>query len=228
MCAEYEASVQFIQGIVQPALPYRNLCCLKIACISLSLGPCGLPEQFVGFIILTLILQRKGEIVDWLAVVGVRVAFLRQFHGLAQIVLSLAEAPPADIPQAKLVQAAYVVGVTAQGFLVIVNRTPRGMTVLLQVQAGEIELFVGLYLLRQQCGLSAVGDGTYLIALSMPLHHGAFLAVKRLAYHEVERAERGVPYVNSLRKHLLRAHRHHLIIILLTAIAPQYYVHFLP
>ena len=224
---EDEASVQLIQGIVQPTLPYGDFGCLEVARICLSLAPCGFPEQLVGLVIPALILQRKGKVVDRLAVVWVGVTLLRQFHSLAQILLCLTEASPADIPQSELVEATDVVGVTAQGFLVVVNGIPRGMTVLLQVQAGEIELLIGLYLLRQQGGLSAVGYGAYLVALCMPLHDGAFLAIYHFAYHEIELIERRALHVNSLCQHLFRAYRHHLIIICLSAVTLQFYAHFL-
>ena len=88
---------------------------------------------------------------------------------MAQIRLCLVEATPSQIPQAHLIEAAIVVRVSAQGFLVIVSRIPCGMTILLQMQAGEIELVVGLGVLGRQRSLGGVGDRTDLVGLSMPL-----------------------------------------------------------
>ena len=115
-----------------------------------------------------LIFQTEGEIEDGLTVVGVRIALLPYLHSSAQIGLCLTEASTTQIPQACLGQAAHIVRITAQGLFVIVEGTPCGMTVLLQMESRQVELVVGLRLLRREGSLSGIGNGSDVIGLCLP------------------------------------------------------------
>ena len=147
-----ETAVHLVEGILVTALGGADLSRLEVAGVGPCLVPGGFPEELVGLGRLALIFLREGEVVDGLAVVRIGVALLRQTDSLAQIVLSLGETALADVPQAHGVQAANVVGVAAQSLLVVVGSLPGGVTILLQVHARQVELLVGLDLLRQQGG----------------------------------------------------------------------------
>ena len=67
------------------------------------------------------ILEYQRKVEDGLSVVGVRIAFLPDLHGSTQIGFGLVEAATAQVPESRLVQTAHIVGITAQGFLVIVE-----------------------------------------------------------------------------------------------------------
>ena len=167
-----EATVHLVEGILVAALCSTDLGSLKVAGICPGLTPGRLPEQFVSLIILSLVFQCEGKVIDWLAVIRIRIALGDEFDSLSQIALSLGEAPFPDKPQAHGVQATNVVGVSTQGLLIVVGRYPRGVTVLFQVHTRKVELLVGLDLPGQQGCLGTVGDRTDVVGLGMPLEHG--------------------------------------------------------
>ena len=90
-----------------------------------------------------LVFQTEREIEDGLTVVWIRIALLPYLHGFPQIAFRFLETSATQIPQPRLVKAAHIVRVTAQSFLIIIEGTPCGMTVLLQMESRKIELVVG-------------------------------------------------------------------------------------
>ena len=66
------------------------------------------------------------------------------------------------------------------------------MTVLFEVQACEIQLFVGFDILRKHCGFGCIRYGLYVVGLGMPVEHGSpvFLNFKG------QRIERDIVGVN--------------------------------
>ena len=117
-----EATVHLVEGFLVAALRSTNLGSLKVAGICPSLTPGRLPEQFVSLIIPSLVFQCEGKIIDWFAVIRIRIALGYEFDGLSQIALCLGEAPFPDVPQAHSIQATDVVGVSTQGLLIVVGR----------------------------------------------------------------------------------------------------------
>ena len=216
-----ETAVHLVEGVLVAALGGADLSRLEVAGVSPCLVPGGLPEEFVGLRGLALIFQREGEVVDGLTVVGVGVALLREPDSLAQILLSLVEAPLADIPQAHGVQAADVVRVAAQRLFVVVGGLPGGMTVLLEMHARQVELLVGLDLLRQQGGLGRVGDRTDLVGLGMPMQDGALAVDEGLHHLKGQFVEFRALHVDRLHQHLFGADGHLLFIIHLTVVVAQ-------
>ena len=198
-----QSAIQFVEGIIEPFLCHRNLGSLEIAGICQSLVPSGFPEEFVSLIEPSLVFQCEGEMIDGLPVIGVRVALLREAHGLAQIGFRLGKASLADEPESHGIETTDVIGVAAQGLLIIVHRTPGGMAVLLQVQSGEVELLVGLHLFGQQRSLGTVGNGTYLIRLGLPLHHESLLTIQFFINSETEFGESDALSSHTLHHHLL-------------------------
>ena len=164
-----QTAVDFLQGIFEPAFLYRDAGSLIEGSTPPGIAPRCFPEPFVCLVQHTLIAQRQGEVVERLTVVGIRIALIENFLGMAQIGFCFTEATTAQIPQPHLVEATIIVGVAAQGFLIIVSRIQCGMTILLQMQTCEIELVVGLGVLRRQCCLSGIGNRTDLVGFSMPL-----------------------------------------------------------
>ena len=92
------------------------------------------------------------------------------------------------------------------------------MAVLLEMQAREVELFVGLHLTGQQGSLGTIGNGTNLIGLGMPAEHGA-LAVDE-GFHDVEGklVEASTLHVDGLCQHMLGRECYLLFIIHLAVI----------
>ena len=177
-----QSAVQFVEGIVEPTLCHRYLCCLEISGIGPCLAPCCLPEQFISLIRLSLVFQCKGEVVYRLTVVWIGITLGDELHRLAQIILGACIASLADVPEAEGIQTAHVVGISAQGLFIIIHRTPGGMSILFQVLPCQEQLFVGFYLLGQQGSLGAVWNRTYLIALGVPLHHHSLRAIEGFQY----------------------------------------------
>ena len=114
------------------------------------------------------ILQTKRQVEDGLSVVGVGIALLPYLHGFPQVRLCLVEPSAAQVPESRLAQAAHVVGVAPQGFFVVVEGAPRSVAVLLQVQARQVKLVVGLRIFGRQRSLSSIGNGTDLVGLRLP------------------------------------------------------------
>ena len=71
-----ETAVELVEGILVTALQHADLRSLEIASIGPGLVPSGLPETLVGLGGLALVLQRQAEVIDGLAVVGIRIALL--------------------------------------------------------------------------------------------------------------------------------------------------------
>ena len=178
--------------------------------------------------------QREGEVEDGLAIVGVGVAALPDLHGSAQVLLGLLETSAAQVPKSNLVEAAHVVGVAAQGLLIVVEGRPRCVAVLFQMQACQVELVARLALYWRQSSLGRIRDGAHLIGLGMPGEEGHSLVrpflvpihQRRLLAADVERevVQQGVFHVHHLCQHLLGRERHHLIIIVL-AVGSQHQLH---
>ena len=161
-------TIQLGESIVITLLGHADTRCLEIAGISPCLVPGRFPEEFVGLLQLPLIFQCKGQIENSLTIVRIRIAFLPDFHSLAQIELSLVKTATAQIPQTSLIQTAHIIGVATQSLLIIVEGTPGSVTVLLQVQPREIKLVVGLCILWRQGRFGCIGDGTYIIWFCLP------------------------------------------------------------
>ena len=93
------------------------------------------------------------------------------------------------------------------------------MTILLKMQACEIELVVGLGILRRESSLSGIGNRTYLVGFGTPL---------QVVGLERQSVQRGSLYVNALlNEHLLRAQVHLLIIINHAVVILQHDMHVL-
>ena len=190
---EDKAAVQLVQGIVIAGLQDTDTGRLEKSGICPCFVPRRLPEQLVGFcqfcvlalqatkgrvqsawfiVSQALVFQAERQVEERLTVVGIGVTFLPYLYGFSQISPCLVETSAAQIPQSGLIQASYVVGVASQGFLVIVEGAPSGMPVLLQVQSCEIELVVGLGVLRGKRCLGSIGYGTNLVVLGTPRQEG--------------------------------------------------------
>ncbi len=74
------------------------------------------------------------------------------------------------------------------------------MAILLKMEAGEIELFHGLDLSREQSGLGGVGDGTDFVGLAFPCEHFSTVA----GDFKCEVAERKSVGIDTAGKYLLR------------------------
>ena len=124
----------------------------------LPAGPGGFVEGVEGLVQPPLEEQGQPQIIVWLGVVGVGVFPGAAFQRLAEILLRPLKLPPAqqqgavgvvepDIPRVPL-QPLQVVGVGAVG----------GVAVLLDVQAGKVQLLTGHDVLRVLCRLGGLGQ----------------------------------------------------------------------
>ena len=222
-----QTAVHLIQGIFISALQGTDFGCLKVAGICPTFVPSRFPEALVCLIGLSLILQGKGKVVDGFSVIGIGIALGDEFHGLAQEGFCLVEAPLADVPQSEGVETTDVVGVAAQGFLVVVGGRPGGVAILLQMQSGQIELLVGLHLFGQQGCFGTVGDGTYLVCLGVPTKHGALSIHEGLLHLKGQFAHLGLLHIHLLRQHFLGRERHLLLIVHLAVVVSQHDAHLL-
>ena len=167
-----KTTLQLVQRVLPALLLRADAGCLIVAGIGPRLVPRGLPEAAVGLVHLPQHLTDDTQVKQRLTVVGVGVAFLLHLDGSLQIALSLLETGPAQIPQAHLHITAIVQRIATQRLLIIVEGTPCGVTILLQVQTCKIQLVHGLRVLWRQGGLSSVRYRTYLVWLSMPFQQG--------------------------------------------------------
>ena len=183
---------------------HANLSGLEIASISPALAPRRFPEEFIGFVHLTLILQGEGKVIKRLAIVWVRIALDRQLVCFAQIFLGLCKTTLADEPQTHSIQTTDIIRITAQSLLVVIQWIPSSMTVLLQMTASDEQLLVGLNLLRQQGSLGTVGDRTNLVALGMPAEHGTLTIDEGLLNLKRQFVHLGTLYIDGLYEYSLR------------------------
>ena len=197
-----QAAVDLVEGILVATLHGADLGGFEIAGIGPSLVPGSFPEEFVGFGDFAQILERQRKIVDGFAIVGIGIAALRELHGLAQILFGLGETALADVPKTKGIEAADVVGIATQGFLVVVGCQPRGVTILLEVLTGEEKLLVGLDLLGQQGSFGRIGDRTDLVGLGMPGEDGALTIDEVLLNLKGQLVEGGSVGLDRTDKHL--------------------------
>ena len=113
-------------------------------------------------------LQREGQIKQGFSVVRVGVALLPHTHRPAQMLFGPSEASATQIPQARLRVATHVHRIAAKGLFVVVECRPGGVTVLLQMQAREIELVDAFALHRRQSGFGGVGNGAHVVGFGRP------------------------------------------------------------
>ena len=96
------------------------------------------------------------------------------------------------------------------------------MAVLLEMQAREVELFVGLHLTGQQGSLGTIGNGTNLIGLGMPAEHGALAVDEGLHNVEGELVEACTLHVDGLCQHMLGREGELFLIVHLAIVVAQH------
>ena len=104
--------------------------------------PRGFVEGAIGFVEAPLMAQGQAELIVGLAVVGVGVAMGQASDRAAEELLGLRELPALEVPRAKRCIAACVAGIAAESFAPIDLRAAGGVTILLEMQASQIELVV--------------------------------------------------------------------------------------
>ena len=216
-----ETTLQLVQRVLPAFLLRADAGRLIVAGIGPCLVPCGLPEAVVGLVHLPQHLTDDTQVEQRLAVVGVGVTFLLYLDSSLQIALSLLETGPTQIPQAHLHITAIVQRIATQRLLIIVEGTPCGVTILLQVQTCEVQLVHGLGVLWRQSGLSGVRYRTYLLGLSMPLQQGQHPGMLCAVNGQRQLLQRHIAACHMLLKYLLRRQRDHLIIILFSILSFQ-------
>ena len=219
---EDEGAVELVECILIAALRCADAGSLKIACVGPCLVPCGLPEEFIGLLRTLQVFQRQCKVEDGLALIGVRVTLLPNLHSFTQIRLSLIETSASQVPKTHLVQTAHIIGIATQSFLVVVEGRPRGMTVLLQVESRQIELVVGLRVLRWQGSFGGIGDGPDLVRLGVPLDSASSIPSRCGNDRQGQLIELGTLHIYRLGKNGLRRQCQHLIIVLLTIVVAQH------
>ena len=203
-----ECSFQLLKRLFPAFLIGTDAGGLIIAGIGPGLVPGRLPEAVVGRCLERHVTVGNTQVEQGLAIVGVGIALLHDADGGLQISLGFPEAGTSQIPQAHLHIAAVVQRVTPQGLLVIVECTPGGMAVLLQVQARQVQLVNGLRILWRERCLGSIGDGTYFVGLRFPLQQRAPRGIASLADGQVQLADSRPVRIHSPDVHLLRAQRH--------------------
>ena len=88
-------------------------------------------ETIVCFVETALVFKGKTKIINGLAVVGIRIAFLQNFYCLFKIFLSNIKTPFSYVPESEGIVATNVIRIASQTFLVVVNRRIGGMAILL-------------------------------------------------------------------------------------------------
>ena len=199
-----EGTVHFVESILPARFGCTDAGRLEVTGIGPRLVPRRLPEPPIGLRRLALVFQGEGQVEERFAVVGVRVALLPDADGGAQVVLRLVEASAAQVPEARLVQAAHVQRVAVQSLLVVVEGRPCGVAVLLQVQARQVELVHRLALQRRQGSLGGVGDGADVVGLGVPRH---------LADADCEFPKFATPDVYRLAEHRLGREGLYLVVV---------------
>ena len=119
---ENKTAVQLVERIVIASLQRADAGCLEIAGIGPCLVPRGFPEELVCLLQTMLELQTECQIEQRLTVIRIGIALLPDLHRLSQIGFCLLESSTTQIPESRLIQTAHIVGITAQGFLIIVER----------------------------------------------------------------------------------------------------------
>ena len=74
-----------------------------------------------------------------------------------------------DIPQTKRIVITHINRITAQCFFVVFYGIVCGVSILFQMQAGQIKLFSSLYFFREQGCFSSVGNRFHFFRFRMPI-----------------------------------------------------------
>ena len=138
MAVADECMLQLIDGFLPALVSDIDAGSLEIARIGPCFVPGGFHETVVGFTNFGQVLIGNTEIEQRLTIVGVGITLLLHLDGSLQETFCLSKTGTAQIPQTHLQVAAIVLRIAAQTFLVVVESTPSGMTVLLQMQTGEV------------------------------------------------------------------------------------------
>ena len=134
--------------------------CRKIVKAGFLLGGCPrrLVEGIVGFIVPALIKQGKTEVHHRLAVIRVGVFLRHAFDGLAEVCLAfLKQAAPEEQLTIGVVHADIARVALERLQIIRVGQVCR-VAVLLNVQTGQVQLFVGQDFVRQLCGGRGIGN----------------------------------------------------------------------
>ena len=139
--------------------------------------PGGLEERIVGIVHLTLIEQAQTQIKVGFAVVGVGVTLGHTLDGGAEIFLALGKEAAAQQQQTVGGVGANIAGIALQDFQIVGIGQVGRVAVLLDVDAGQIQLLDGLDLLRQLGRGHRVGNLLDFLGLGGVLQHLAALGV---------------------------------------------------
>ena len=164
-----EGTIEFIECILPVLIRYADACSLEIAGIGPSFVPGRFPEVIIGLTILAHQLINNAQIEQRLAIVGVWIATFLHLNGGFEIAFGLIETGTAQVPQAHLHVAAVILGIAAQSLLVVIERAPGGVAILLKVQTCEVKLIDRLGILWRERSLGSIGDRTNLVILGIPL-----------------------------------------------------------
>ena len=126
-----ERALEFVESIGPALIRDTDTGSLEIARISPGFVPGRLPEALISLLYTPQEYIHKAQIEYRLTIVRVGVTLLQYLDGCFQIGLGLLETSPTKIPQAHLHVTTIVHRIATQGLLVIVEGTPRSMTVLL-------------------------------------------------------------------------------------------------
>ena len=166
-------------------------------------GPGRLVEGVVGLVVPALIEQRQAEVDICLAVIRVGVALGHARDGRAEVLLRPGEQAAAQQQRAVGVVHADVARVALQRFEVVRVGQVRRVAVLLDVQAGQVELLVGENLLRQLRGGRRIGNLVDLLRLRRVVEQ---LPAIRVVHGQHERRLRHVDD-DAVAEHVHRADR---------------------
>ena len=147
-CVPGEGFIDQFIGVVPFLIPAGDACQLETGRTLPGLAPRRFVKGVKSFIEPLLIPQGQAELIIGLPIAGVGVAHGQSLDRFPGQRFCFAEQTAHALESGHGDQAAAVSGVPTQSFLVVVLRTEGGVTVLLQMQAVQIELFVGLHFLR--------------------------------------------------------------------------------
>ena len=114
-----------------------------IACFLFPGRPDGLEESIIGFVFLSLIPQGQAQIQIRFAVTGIGIVLRHPGNGCPEVCFGFLKPAPAQKQRAQRVVGPDIPGVTPESFPIIGIGEAGGMAVLLQMNAGQVQLFIG-------------------------------------------------------------------------------------